>query len=162
MAATTFRDEQQLRNPGLLALLLLFSLLMLYRLAVSLQQPAVAGRDMLALAAIASLLAVGWYLVYRSRLRIKVSPRCVKVKFRGMLGRKLKLPVRDMVACHYVDIPPAARWSGDLAYPVADLTCIDFGGRRGLCVSMRDGQSYFIGSDALYNMRHELPLPVAV
>ena len=158
MPKTCFRDEQRLRNPGLITLLLLFSVLTVYRLIV-LTITGFNPTETLALGLIAALVGLGWYFVYRTRLRIKVSARYLKVKTKGILLRKLKLPTRDMVDCTFVDVPPAARWAGELTHPASDFTSIDFGGRRGLCVRMRDGRSYFIGSDALYAQRDQLPLP---
>ncbi|CAH1001467.1 hypothetical protein LEM8419_02370 [Neolewinella maritima] len=158
MASTCFREEQRFRNPGLLALLGLFSVLAVYRLTVLLVVGATVAQ-LAVLALIGAVIGVAWYFVLRSRLRIKVSARHLKVKTKGILLHKLKLPTKDMVDCTYVDVAPGARWSGTLTHPASDFTSIDFGGRRGICVRMRNGKSYFIGSDELYARRDELPLP---
>ncbi len=155
---TYYKEEQRFRNPGLLALLALMSLLVLYRLGLSLTQ----GADLRVLAitgAIAAVVAAAWLVVYRSRLRIKVNDKCLKLKLKGLIGGRLKLSTCDMVECTFVDVAPSARWSGVLAHPASDFNCIDFGGRKGLCVVMRDGQSYFIGSDDLFARRADIPLP---
>ena len=108
---------------------------------------------------IALFIGAAWYFMFRSRLRIKVTARYLKVRTGGIFRRRLKLPLAEVENCTFVEVPPAARWSGALTHPASNFTTIDFGGRRGLCIRMRDGQSYFIGSDALYARRHEVPLP---
>ena len=155
---TYYKEEQRFRNPGLLALLALMSFLVLYRLGLSL----IEGPDVRVLAitaAIALVIGAAWYAVFRSRLRIKLSDKCLKVKLKGLIGGRLKLPTSDMVDCTFVDVAPSARWSGVLAHPSSDFSSIDFGGRKGLYVRMRNGHSYFIGSDDLFERRDELPLP---
>ena len=158
MPKSSVRIEQPFRNPGFIALLILLSGLLIYRFVLLFLSGATVF-DVVILSLITALVAAGWYLVPRSSLRIKVSTRYLKVKTKGLLRRKLKLPLADVVECTFVRVDPAARWSGALAHPASDFTTIDFGGRHGLCVRMRDGQSYFIGSDALYARRHEVPLP---
>ncbi len=155
---TYYKEEQRFRNPGLIALLGLMSFLVIYRLGLS----AVEGPDVRVLsitAGIALLIGAAWYALFRSRLRIKVNDKCLKVKLKGLIGGRLKLPTCDMVDCTFVDVAPSARWSGVLAHPSSDFSSIDFGGRKGLYIRMRNGQSYFIGSDGLFARRDELPLP---
>ncbi|NJB86009.1 hypothetical protein GGR26_001777 [Lewinella marina] len=158
MAKTYFKEEQRFRNPGIIALLLLMSSLVLYRVVVTIFN-GVTVYDTTVTGLIALFVALGWYGVYSSRLRIKVSKKHLKVRTRGLVGSRLKLPTKEMADCSFVDVTPSARWSGALVDPSSRFQCIDFGGRRGLCIRMRDGRSYFIGSDGLFEQRHDIPLP---
>ncbi len=158
MPKPKLRIEQPFRNPGFIALLVLLSGLLIYRFALLFLSGGTVT-DLIVLGSITLFLGAAWYFMFRSRLRIKVTARYLKVRTGGMFRRRLKLPLAEVEDCSFVEVGPAARWSGALAHPAADFTNIDFGGRRGLCIRMRDGQSYFIGSDALYARRHEVPLP---
>ncbi|WP_116125381.1 hypothetical protein [Lewinella sp. IMCC34183] len=158
MPVTAYKEEQRFRNPGFIALLSLLSLLVFYRTVVTFSN-GVTLYDFLITGLIAGLLALGWYSVYATRLRIKVSKKYLKLKTKGLIGRKVKLRKSEMEDCSFVEVAPSARWSGALADPTSDFRCIDFGGRRGLCVRMRDGRTYFITSDDLFAQRHDIALP---
>ncbi|MCP9234891.1 hypothetical protein [Lewinella sp. JB7] len=155
---TYYKEEQRFRNPGLLILLFLMTGLVGYRIGMSVFAGADA-REWAMTGLIALAIATGWYMVYRSRLRIKINDKHLKVRLKGVLGRKLKLPTSEIVDCKFVDVAPSARWSGALAHPSSSFSCIDFGGRRGVCIRMRNGQTYFIGSDELFARQHDIPLP---
>ncbi|MBB4079808.1 hypothetical protein GGR28_002435 [Lewinella aquimaris] len=155
---TYYKEEQRLRNPGLIALMILMTGLVGYRVAL-LGFGGASARQLVITGLIALLVAGCWYAVYRSRLRIKINDKHVKVKMKGVLGRQLKLPTADIVDCTYVDVAPSARWSGALTHPSSTFSCIDFGGRRGICIRMRNGHTYFIGSDDLFERQNDIPLP---
>lgn len=158
MSATAYKEEQRLRNPGLIALLTLLTALVIYRTVVTYANGAT-GADLLATGLIALVLGLGWYAVYSMRLRIKVGKKNLKIKTKGLLGPHLKLRKSEMADCRFVEVPPSARWSGALADPNSDFRCIDFGGKHSLCVRMRDGRFYCITSDDLFARRHDIALP---
>ncbi len=158
MPNNSFKEEQRFRNPGLIALLLLLTTLVLYRTALVLAG-GITAFDAVATGIIALCLGAGWYMVYATRLRIKIGKKYLKLKTKGPIGSRLKLRKADMEDCSFVEVTPSARWAGALADPTSDFLSIDFGGRGGLCVRMRDGKCYFIGSDDLFQRRHEVSLP---
>ena len=158
MPTTPYKEEQRFRNPGLIALLGLLTVLVVYRAAVAFAD-GITFFDVAATGLIALLLGAGWYMVYTTRLRIKVSKKYLKLKTKGPIGSRLKLRKSEMEDCSFVEVAPSARWSGALADPTSDFRCIDFGGKGGLCIRMRDGRAFFIGSDDLYERRHEVALP---
>ncbi|THH34909.1 hypothetical protein [Neolewinella litorea] len=158
MPKTYFKEEQRFRNPGFIALLLLMSVLVLYRIVITFFN-GITTYDAAITGCIALLLALGWYGVYSSRLRIKINKKYLKVRTKGIIGSRVKLSTAEMADCSFVDVTPSARWSGALIDPSSRFRCIDFGGRRGVCIRMRDGRSYFIGSDDLFARRHDIPLP---
>ena len=157
MPSTTFRSESRLRNPGLIALLGLMTLLLIYHiLVVLIVRPTTfdAGVTLL----IAALIGLGWYAVARSRMKIKISKKYLKLRVKGLVSRRLKLPVKEIADCTFVDVPAASRWSGSLTHPAGDFRNFDFGGRGGVCIQMRDGRSYFISCDELFARRHDTSL----
>ncbi len=156
MSKTIYKEEQRFRNPGLLALFGLMTLLLFYRIGVQILSGATI-LDVVVTGMIALAIAVCWYGVYQSRLKIKINKKHLKVKMKGLIGRRLKLRTDKMTCCDFVDVSPSARWSGLFANPSSDFNSIDFGGRRGLFVEMEDGRSYFIGSDDLFERQHEIP-----
>lgn len=156
MARNRFKTEERFRNPGLIALLGLMTLLLVNHLFTRFTG---SWYDIGVSSLIAVLIAGGWYAVFSTRLRIKVSRKYLKVRAKGLIGPRLKLAKKDMVDCTFIDVKGLARWSGALAHPSSDFQSIDFGGRGGLYVSMRDGRSYFIGSDDLFARRHDIRLP---
>ena len=158
MPKTIYQGEQRFRNPGLLALFALMTLLLLYRIVIEISTGST-RYDVVVTAGIAVIIGLCWYGVYRSRLKIKVNKKHLKVKMKGLVGRRLKLRTDEMTCCDFVDVAPSARWSGLFANPSSDFRSIDFGGRRGLYVEMEDGRSYFIGSDDLFERQPELPFP---
>lgn len=158
MPKTYYKEEQRFRNPGFIALLVLMSCLVLYRIVITFFN-GITIFDAVVTGTIAALLCLGWYGVYSSRLRIKISKKYLKVRTKGLIGNRVKLPTAEMADCSFVDVNPSARWSGALIDPSSRFHCIDFGGRRGICIRMRDGRSYFIGSDDLFARRNDIPLP---
>lgn len=159
MPKTIYKGEQRLRNPGLLALFTLMTLLVCYRIGIELTYGA-STFDVIVTALITVGIGLCWYGVYRSRLKIKINDKHLKVRMKGVIGRRLKLRTDEMTCCDFVDVAPSARWSGLFANPSSDFHSIDFGGRRGLFVEMEDGRSYFIGSDDLFDRQHEIPFQV--
>ena len=160
MATVYLKGETRLRNPGFIALLLLMSGLLVYHIvAISIVRPSLL--DACVTAIIALGLGMGWYALFSSRLKVKFDSKHLKLRTRGLIGRRLKLRTRDMVSCSVVDVPPSARWSGSLAHPTSDLTCFDFGGSKGLCIRMRDGRSFFVSSDDLFARRRDIPFPTS-
>lgn len=156
MTTPRFKTEERLRNPGLIALLALMTLLLANHLFTRFTG---SWYDIGVSSLIALIIIGGWYAVFSTRLRIKVSRKYLKVRAKGPIGHRIKLAKKDMVDCTFIDVKPSARWSGALTHPASDFQCIDFGGRGGLYVSMRDGRSYFIGSDDLFAQRHDIRLP---
>ncbi|WP_116107035.1 hypothetical protein [Lewinella sp. IMCC34191] len=156
MPKTIYKEEQRFRNPGLIALFALMTLLLFYRIGIELVSGSTTF-DVIVTALITLGIAFCWYGVYHSRLKIKINKKHLKVKMKGLVGRRLKLRADKMTCCDFVDVSPSARWSGLFANPSSDFSSIDFGGRRGLFVEMEDGRSYFIGSDDLFERQHEIP-----
>ncbi|PPK85281.1 hypothetical protein CLV84_2173 [Neolewinella xylanilytica] len=159
MPKTIYKEEQRFRNPGLLALFALMTLLLCYRIGIELINGATTF-DVVVTALIAIAIGFCWYGVYQTRLKIKINRKHLKVKMKGLIGRRLKLRTDKMTCCDFVDVSPSARWSGLFANPSSDFRSIDFGGRRGLFVEMEDGRSYFIGSDDLFERQHEKPFQI--
>ena len=156
MPKTIYKEEQRFRNPGLLALFVLMTALLVYRIGIEFTGGTTLF-DVIVIAAIALAIGICWYGVYQSRLKIKINKKHLKVKMKGLVGRRLKLRTDEMTCCDFVDVSPTARWSGLFANPSSDFQSIDFGGRRGLFVEMEDGRSYFIGSDDLFARQPDIP-----
>lgn len=157
MPKSNFRTESRFRNPGLIALLVLMTLLLVYHIAAILVvAPSVF--DAVVTSIITVLVAFGWVAVARSRMKIKVSKKYLKLRVKGLISRKLNLPLRDIVDCKFVNLSSSARWSGSLASPNAEFKSFDFGGQGGVCIEMRDGQTYFISCDELFARRHDKQL----
>jgi hypothetical protein len=157
MPNSKFHSESRFRNPGLIALLALMTILVVYHIAVILvHKPSVF--DAVVTSIITVLIGLGWWAVAQSRMKIKVSKKYLKLRVKGLIGRKLNLPLRDIVDCKFVNLSSSARWSGSLASPSAEFKSFDFGGRGGVVIEMRDGQTYFIGCDELFARRHDKQL----
>ncbi|MGB3548340.1 MAG: hypothetical protein WBA17_15310 [Saprospiraceae bacterium] len=157
MATTIHREEQRPRSWGIILLLGLFSALSLYRLTNIGLARTWSGWDLTLTLALTATLGIAWYLFSRSRLRIKLNTKSLKIRARHLLQEKYKLRLDEIEDLEFVDVPFRNRWNGELANPATSrLRKLDFGDRRGVFIRMNDGREFLIFSDELYEQRGEM------
>lgn len=154
MAKSIYKTEQKFRRPEAIALLALFSGLVLYKTVASLFfQGNLGGTEIVTLM---SILLIGWLLLLSYKMRVSINKNALKIKYSNVFERRARFNKEEINYIQFVEMPEAAMWNGMAVHSDLNYAAHGMGDNTGIQISMKNGEEVVIYSNRIYNDRSNL------
>lgn len=146
MAKTIFKENQRWNRPELITMIGFLAVLAAYRLIeklffVSSTQFEVGVTFMILLG-----LGLALFLIMNIRLRVSITDREIKFQYYPVHYKKVVLNWSDVESCELVETSLMAELSGQNAHFSVKERYYSVSGRTGLRLSLKTGQTIFLGT----------------
>lgn len=157
MAKKLFSGSERYHGHAVYALLVVFSLMLLYQIIIAfIDRPSDSTFHLLLLLLLTFLIGLSWWLLLKFRLHIKLSKKSITLRFYPLFLRKMKFSRKEVESVQFIKISERALWSGGLVHFSSDSTLYGVGNNCGILVKMKNSKQYFIFSKKLYDDREIL------
>ena len=157
MAKKIFRAEQKYRRPEAYCLLILFSILLIYKIVVSLGAgPSANALSIGEMIGLTAFFALGWYVMLTYKMGIRVSSKSLKVRYNYLFNGRQKFSRSEVDYLEFVQVPEAALWNGMHVHFDTDTNMYGMGDNAGIRIVLNSGKEIFVFSRRLFNSREHI------
>lgn len=150
MGKKIYREEQSLHILGLKFLMLFWTGLFIIKIFRAEWQ-----RDLWQLLIFLGIILLGWTILYLVKLKININRKRIAIRISPFNLLKKKLYWSDIESLEFFNVPESLLWNGYTIH-FGRFTSYNLGDHRGLKITTKNGDTYLIFSENLYQNKQTI------